>query len=80
LPSRKVIQAEHYVVLDSDCYFLRDVPASDLRLGDGCKFLAYASYICTVMTPENPDLLRYLREELPSAAPHWLPQASGGRH
>lgn len=74
LLSWKTVEAEHYVVLDSDCYFIRDVPAADLVPCDGRKFMAYASYIRTVMTPENRDLLRYLRGELPSAS-DWLPQA-----
>lgn len=64
LMSRHTVNADHYLVLDSDCYFIKDIAAGDLLPVAGKRFLAYASRIRTVLKKGNTELLRYIRGEL----------------
>ena len=63
LMSWHVVEADHYAVLDSDCYFIRDVRASDIRPRDGARFVACGSSIRTVLMPGNDNLLRYIQSD-----------------
>jgi Family of unknown function (DUF6492) len=72
LMSWKVVDADHYVLLDSDCYFIRDVLATDLKPTNGARYLAYASFVRTVLTEDNTDLLKYIRGQL-TIGPDRLP-------
>ncbi len=62
LMSWQTVTAEHYAVLDSDCYFIRDIRATDIRPRAGARFLACGSSIRTVLTPGNETLLRYIQD------------------
>ncbi len=68
------MEADHYAVLDSDCYFIRDVTAADLRPTGSKPFVACGSSIRTVLKADNGTLLRYLHGELVPGPEH-LPQA-----
>jgi len=73
LMSWRVMPAVHYAVLDSDCYFISDVRAADLRPRNPSRFVACGSTLRTVMKTDNVDLVRYVRGEL-DVQPDWLPQ------
>jgi len=64
LMSWRVMEADHYAVLDSDCYLIRDIRRADLEPTLIYKNVACASYLRTVLKPENSNLVRYLRDEL----------------
>ncbi len=70
LMSWRVMQADHYLVLDSDCYFIRDIAAAELR-PQGRPFIACGSSIRTVLKPDNADLLAYIDGRLTPGAGHF---------
>lgn len=72
LMSWHTMDTEHYLMVDSDCYFIRDLCAADLIPAAGKKYLAYVSKLRTVLKEKNQDLLRYIRGELELTA-EWFP-------
>lgn len=71
LMSWKVVEADHYAVLDSDCYFINDVRAPSIRPHSAKKYIACASFIRTVVRSDNGDLLRYLKGQLVPNSSHF---------
>jgi Family of unknown function (DUF6492) len=70
LMSWRTLAAEHYAVLDSDCYFVRDVRSVDIRPNAAKKYVACASFIRTVLKADNLDLIRYLQGDLVPDSSH----------
>jgi hypothetical protein len=64
LMSWRTMTAEQYVCVDSDCYFIRDIDARELRPSSGRRFLVYGSYLRTVLKEGREDILRYIRGTL----------------
>jgi hypothetical protein len=63
LMSWHVVPEQYYVILDSDCYFIRDATMEEFR-PSGRKYIAYGSSLRTVMNAGNDNLLRYLDDKL----------------
>ncbi|MGO9991010.1 MAG: DUF6492 family protein [Steroidobacteraceae bacterium] len=64
LQSWRTMACEHYLVLDSDCYFLRDIHRGDVLPRAGKPYVACGSTLRTVLNEQNLDLLKYLYGEL----------------
>jgi hypothetical protein len=77
LASWRVANFDHLVVVDSDCYFFRDVSRTEF-LPREKRYVAYGSTIRTVMHPRNEDLIRYLKGELAITSAHMPPAHGGG--
>jgi Family of unknown function (DUF6492) len=73
LMSWKVVNAAHYIVLDSDCYFSRPVTAEEFR-PLGRRFVAYGSLVRTVLKEGNENLRRYMTGKL-VPEPNLFPEA-----
>jgi hypothetical protein len=76
LLSHRVVAAESWLVVDADCYFVRDLRAAELRPSPG-RMLVYGSMLRTVLKPDNEALLCYLRGML-EPQPDWFPPAAAG--
>ncbi len=55
---------DHYAVLDSDCYFIKDVRAQDLVPAKGKDYVVCGSSIRTVVKDDNIDLISYINGDL----------------
>ena len=77
LESASVVEADHYAVVDSDCYFIRNITGSDLMPRAGTRYMACGSLLRTVVTSENRDLIAYLNDEL-SINSAWFPDSELG--
>jgi hypothetical protein len=65
LASWRATEADHYAVLDSDCYFIKDARARDLMPSEGKKYVACGSELRTVFGSDgNEALLRYIKGDL----------------
>jgi hypothetical protein len=73
LMSWRTMAAEHYAVLDSDCYFVSDVRSADIRPNSAKKYVACGSFIRTVLKSGNVDLVRYMKGELVPDSSHFPP-------
>lgn len=67
LTSWRVVSSPCYVILDSDCYLIRDLAAKAI-LPASRRFTVYGSKVRTVLKPDNVDLLRYIRGTMDPAA------------
>jgi hypothetical protein len=63
LTSWKVMSSPCYVILDSDCYLIRDLVSAQI-LPQSKRFVVYGSKVRTVLKEGNDDLLRYIRGEM----------------
>lgn len=75
LTSWRAANFEHLAIIDSDCYFVRDVTPAEF-LPSETPYIAYGSTICTVMEPGNADLISYLKDEIELTAER-LPHSHG---
>ncbi len=60
LMSWRIVDERYYAVVDSDCYFIRDVGADDFRPRER-GYIAYGSLLRTVFPADNDDLVSYIR-------------------
>jgi hypothetical protein len=67
LTSWRVVEAERYVLLDSDCYLIRDIKIDEFRPRDK-RYLVFGSLVRTVLKEDNVDLLKYIRGEIDPAS------------
>ncbi len=77
LTSWRAADFEHLAVIDSDCYFIRDITPTEF-LPAKKPYIAYGSTVRTVMEPGNEDLVRYLKSEIELTAELMPPTHEGG--
>jgi hypothetical protein len=63
LMSWRVVEPQHYVLLDSDCYLIRDLRPAEMVPRER-PYVAYGSLIRTVLKDDNTDLLKYIRGDI----------------
>lgn len=74
LLSCRIMDTEHYVLIDSDCYFIRDIVADEFRPRSGRPYIACGSSLRTVFKESNKLLLGYINGDI-ALNPEWLPRA-----
>jgi hypothetical protein len=67
LMSWRVVEAERYLLLDSDCYLIRDLDIDEFYSRDK-RYVVFGSLVRTVLKEDNVDLLRYIRGEIDLAS------------
>jgi hypothetical protein len=60
LMSWRATDCKHYLVVDSDCYFIRDIKRQDISPAKGKQFIAFGSSLRTVLSEQNADLMQFI--------------------
>jgi hypothetical protein len=75
LNSWRIMNVSRYVIVDSDCYAIRDILSTEFR-PQTRDFLAYGSLVRTVLKSDNVDLIDFIRGKTAADKPIPRPQTT----